>query len=403
MKVFLYGSVSVVVVVFVVILVFVDGVFNDVVKIGVFGDMLGVYFIGFSGEGVVVVVKMVVEDFGGMVFGKKIEVILVDYQNKVDVVFVMVCQWIDQDYVDMIIDFINLVVGFVVQQFVFEKKVIIMNMGLVSVDFIGKVCMKYGIYYGYDINVFFIGMVLVVMKNGGDSWYFIIVDYVFGYVLQKVMIVVVEKMGGKVFGSFDVLFVLIDFLFYFLQVQFFGVKVVGFVNVGQDMVNVIKQVYEFGLIFVGQQFVGMFVMIVDVKVFGIDVVKGLNFMVGWYWNQDDVLCVWKEKYMKYFNGVVLIFIYVVDYLLIMVYLKVVKVVGMDDLDVVCVEFGKVKIDDFFVKGGQICVDGLLEYDMYFVQVQDVMKDLWDVVKVVQIIFGNQVYVLLKDGGCLLVK
>ncbi|MFX8828862.1 ABC transporter substrate-binding protein, partial [Acinetobacter baumannii] len=57
---------------------------NDVVKIGVMDDMSGPYA-DIQGPGDVVAVKMAVEDFGGSVNGKPIEVVSADLQNKADV------------------------------------------------------------------------------------------------------------------------------------------------------------------------------------------------------------------------------------------------------------------------------------------------------------------------------
>ena len=58
---------------------------DDTVKIGVLGDMSGVYADGFSGKGAVAAVNMAVADFGGSVLGHKIEVISADHQNKPDI------------------------------------------------------------------------------------------------------------------------------------------------------------------------------------------------------------------------------------------------------------------------------------------------------------------------------
>ncbi len=403
MKAFLYGTVSAAAVALAATSAFADGISNDVVKIGVLGDMSGVYSTGFSGDGAVAAVKMAVEDFGGTVLGKKIEVISADHQNKADVASATARQWIDQDHVDMITDLTNSAVGLAVQQLASEKKVITMNTGSASADLTGKACTKYGIHYGYDTNALSTGTATAVVKNGGDSWYFITADYAFGHALQKSTTAVVEKMGGKVLGSSDVPLASTDFSSYLLQAQSSGAKVVGLANAGQDTVNSIKQAHEFGLTSAGQQMAGMLVLISDVKALGTDVAKGLSFTVGWYWNMDDASRAWKEKYMKYSNGAAPTFVHAADYSLTMAYLKAVKAAGTDDPDAVRAELGKMKIDDFFAKGGQIRPDGLLEHDMYLVQVQDATKDPWDVVKVVQTIPGSQAYASLKDGGCPLVK
>lgn len=403
MKAFLYGSVSAAAVALAATTAFAGGISNDVVKIGVLGDMSGVYSTGFSGDGAVAAVKMAVEDFGGTVLGKKIEVISADHQNKADVASATARKWIDEDHVDMITDLTNSAVALAVQQVASEKKTITMATGAATADLTGKACTKYGIHYGYDTHALPVGTASAVVKNGGTSWYFITADYAFGHALQKNTTEVVEKMGGKVLGSSDVPLASTDFSSYLLQAQSSGAKVIGLANAGQDTVNSIKQAHEFGIVEGGQQLAGMLVLISDVKSLGTDVAKGLNFTVGWYWNMDDASRAWKEKYMKYSNGAAPTFVHAADYSLTMAYLKAVKAAGTDDPDAVRAELGKMKIDDFFAKGGQIREDGLLEHDMYLVQVQDAKKDPWDVAKVVQTIPGKDAYASLKDGGCALVK
>ena len=57
---------------------------GDAVKIGVLNDMSGPYA-DITGASSVAAVQMAVEDFGGSVLGRKIEVIAADHQNKADV------------------------------------------------------------------------------------------------------------------------------------------------------------------------------------------------------------------------------------------------------------------------------------------------------------------------------
>lgn len=403
MKAFLYGSVSAAAVALAATTAFADGISNDVVKIGVLGDMSGVYSSSFSGAGAVAAVKMAVEDFGGTVLGKKIEVISADHQNKADVASATARQWIDQDHVDMITDLTNSAVGLAVQQLASEKKVITMNTGSATADLTGKACTKYGIHYGYDTHALAVGTGTAVVKNGGDSWYFITADYAFGHALQKATSDVVTSLGGKVLGSSDVPLATTDYSSYLLQAQSSGAKVIGLANAGQDTVNSIKQAHEFGIVNAGQQLAGMLVTIADVKSLGTDVAKGLNFTVGWYWNKDDASRAWKEKFMKYSNGAAPTFVRAADYSLTMAYLKAVKAAGTDDPDAVRAELGKMTIDDFFAHNAHIRADGLLEHDMYLLQVQDAKSDPWDVAKVVSTIPGNVAYASLKDGGCPLVK
>jgi branched-chain amino acid transport system substrate-binding protein len=75
---------------------------NDVVKIGVLDDMSGPYA-DIQGPGDTVAVKMAVEDFGGLVLGKPIEVVSADLQNKADIGLAIARRWYDNENVDVIL------------------------------------------------------------------------------------------------------------------------------------------------------------------------------------------------------------------------------------------------------------------------------------------------------------
>ena len=380
-----------------------DAISNGVVKIGVLGDMSGVYSTGFSGEGAVAAVKMAVRDFGGTVLGKPIEVISADHQNKADVASTTARKWIDEDHVDMITDLTNSAVALAVQKLASEKHVITMATGAATSALTGKDCTKYGIHYGYDTHALPVGTATAIVKNGGKSWYFITADYAFGHALQKNTAQVVKALGGKVVGSSDVPLGSNDFSSYLLQAQSSGAQVIGLANAGQDTVNAIKQAHEFGIVAGGQQLAGMLVLISDVKSLGTDVAKGLQFTSAWYWNQDAASRKWKAEYEKFSNGAAPTFPHAADYSLTMAYLKAIKAAGTDNADAVRAELGKMKIDDFFAKGGYIRQDGLLIHDMYLLKVKQPKDGPWDVAEVVRTIPGKDAYFSLAQGGCPLVK
>jgi len=375
------------------------GISDDVVKIGVLADMSGVYSTSFSGQGAVDAVKMAVEDFGGTVLGKKIEVISADHQNKADVASATARQWIDEDKVDMITDLTNSAVALAVQKVASDKKTITMATGAASAALTGKQCTKYGIHYGYDTHALSVGTATAVVKNGGDSWYFITADYAFGHQLEADTGDVVKSLGGKVLGDSKVPLGTTDFSSYLLQAQSSGAKVVGLANAGQDTVNSIKQAHEFGLTDAGQQLAGLLVTISDVKSLGTDVAKGLNFTSGWYWNTDDKSREWEKRYEKYSNNAAPTFVRAADYSLTIAYLNAIKAAGTDDADAVREQLGKMKIDDFFAKGGSIRKDGILIHDMYLLTVKQDGTDEWDVANVTQTIPGDKAYASLEEAGC----
>lgn len=151
------------------------------------------------------------------------------------------------------------------------------------------------------------------------------------------------------------------------------------------------------------KFVVLLMFIDDVYSFGFEMMQGFVLIDSWYWNCDVVLCQWVQCYFGKMKKM-LLSLQVVDYLLVMMYLKVVQVVGMIDFDKVMVELKKIKISDFYVKG-YICQDGSMIYDMYLMEVKKLLelKELWDYYKVFVMILGEQVFGIKQEMCCVLWK
>ena len=75
--------------------------FAQGVKIGVLNDQSGVYA-DYGGKGSVEAAKMAIEDFGGSVLGKPIELGAADHQNKPDIGGAIARRWYEVENVDMI-------------------------------------------------------------------------------------------------------------------------------------------------------------------------------------------------------------------------------------------------------------------------------------------------------------
>ncbi|SDK79091.1 branched-chain amino acid transport system substrate-binding protein [Modicisalibacter muralis] len=373
---------------------------NDYVKIGVLGDMSGVYATGFSGPGAVGAVKMAVDDFGGSVLGQPIRVISADHQNKPDVASATAREWIDQERVDMITDLTNSAVGLAVQSLASDKGVITMNTGAATTQLTNEACTKYGIHYGYDTYALPVGTATAIVKNGGKKWFFITADYAFGHSLQKNTTEVVESLGGEVVGSVAAPLGTNDFASYLLQAKASGAEVIALANAGQDTVNSVKQADSFGIVQGGQQLAGMLVLISDVKSLGQEVAKGLQFTSAWYWNYDDESREWAKRYMER-TGAAPTFPHAALYSATTAYLNAVKAAGTDDADAVRAQLNEMTIDDFFAKGGDIRPDGLLVHDMYLLKVKEASasKGEWDVAGVARVIPGEQAYPPLSESTC----
>ena len=94
---------------------------DDVVKIGVLTDMNGPASTP-TGQGSVTAAQMAVDDFGGKVLGKPINVIVGDHQLKPDIGGGIARRWYDVDQVDLIVDVPVSAVGLAVQNVANEKK-----------------------------------------------------------------------------------------------------------------------------------------------------------------------------------------------------------------------------------------------------------------------------------------
>src|SRR5580698_9296272 len=72
-------------------------------KVGVLSDFSSVYS-DIGGMGNVEATRMAIEDFGGSMFGKPIELVTADVLNKPDIAASIARKWYENEAVDMIID-----------------------------------------------------------------------------------------------------------------------------------------------------------------------------------------------------------------------------------------------------------------------------------------------------------
>ncbi|MDN5843820.1 MAG: ABC transporter substrate-binding protein [Alcaligenaceae bacterium] len=375
------------------------GISDDIVKIGVLGDMSGMYSSGFSGSGAVDAVRMAVEDFGGTVLGKKIEVVFADHQNKADIGSATARQWFDTEHVDMITDLTNSSVALAVQQLALEKRKLTISTGPGTVDLTGKACTKYGIHYGYNTYALATGTATATVKDGGDSWFILAADYAFGHALAKDTTRVVTSLGGKVIQTVNVPLNTADYSSFLLQAQGSGAKIIGLANAGTDTINAIKQAHEFGIVSAGQHLAGMLILLSDVKSMGVDISDGLRYTASWHWNLDDASRDWQKRYAKYSGNAAPTGPHAALYSGTMAYLRAIESAGTDDTDAVRAKLGEMKINDFFAKGGTIRTDGILMHDMYMLKVKTDGKSEWDLADVLATIPAEQAFVTPESSEC----
>lgn len=376
---------------------------DDVVKIGVIVDQTGVYSAN-GGPGAIRAVEMAVQDFGGKVKGKSIEVVSADYQNKVDIALSKAREWIDRDKVDMIIESTDSAASVAMQKLGAEKKRVMIFAGSATTALTNKECSPYGIHYVYDTYALATGTGRAIMQQGGDTWFFLTADYAFGNSLEKDTTAVVREMGGKVLGSVKHPLAASDFASFLLQAQASKAKVVGLANAGRDTQNSVRQAAEFGLTKGGQKLATLLVFDTDVKGMGLQVAQGLLFTTGYYWDRNDETRAWSNRFYKIHKAMPTM-IQAGAYSATMHYLKAVQAADTDTADAVMKKMKDTEINDFFTKGGKIRADGRMVHDMYLAEAKkpSESKGEWDIIKILRTIPGDQAYQPLSQSTCPLVK
>src|SRR4051812_28825531 len=271
------------------------GVSGDVVKIGVLTDMSG-QFSHESGEGAVTAVRMAVEDFGGKVLGKPVEVVVADHQNKPDVASAIARKWFDLENVDMVANLINSSIALSVSQLAKDKNRIAIVNGSGSSRLTGDACTPNSIHYAYDTYALARGTGAALMKAGGNSWFFLTADYAFGHALEADTSAVVKGLGGQVVGSVRYPIESIDQSSFLLQAQASRAKVVGLAGSGTVFVNAVKAAQEFGIRQGGQTLAGLLVWITDIRSLGLETAQGLVLTNAFYWDRDEDTRSWSKRF-----------------------------------------------------------------------------------------------------------
>jgi len=375
---------------------------NDVLRIGVLTDISGVYA-DISGKGAVEAVKMAVEDFGGKMFGKNIDVVFADHQNKADVGAAKAREWFDTGGVDMINDLANSGVALAVAGVAKEKKrhVIVNNASNVGVT--NAQCSPYAVHYAYDAYSLAHGTGKTIAEGGGDTWFFLTVDFAFGIGLEQQVGDVVRANKGRVVGAARHPLGTTDFSSYVLQAQASKAKIVGLASTGADTINAIKAAHEFGVT-KNQKLAALLLWIQDVHSLGLQTAQGLQLTNAWYWDMNDESRAFARRFQQRV-GHMPNMAHAGDYSSTLHYLKSVQAAGSDDPDAVSAKMRELTISDMFTKNGKIRADGRMVHDMYLWEVKRPAesKGAWDYLKPVKTIPAEQAFMPLSQSTCYLVK
>ncbi|WP_024575805.1 MULTISPECIES: ABC transporter substrate-binding protein [unclassified Afipia] len=380
-----------------------QGISNGAVKIGVLGDMSGV-FQDLSGASSVAAAKMAVDDFvKNEKPSFKVELVTSDHQNKPDIAVSRVREWYDVDGVDMVTDAINSAVALAVSGVTREKNRVLMVTGAGTTALINEQCSPNTILYAWDTYGISNALAGSITRSGKKNWYFLSVDYALGQAIEKDATRAIDAAGGKVVGSRKHPTGTADFSSFVLTAQNSGADVIGLANAGGDLINSVKAAQDFGIT-QKQTIAPMAATLMDIHAIGLASSQGLMLVEGFYWNRNDESRAWSERFFKERNRMP-IMLQAGLYSAITTYLKAVKETGTDDAKTVLDHMKKIEINDLFAKGGRIRADGRMVYDMYVLAVKKPAesKKAWDYLEIRDTISGKDAYQPLSDSRCPLVK
>jgi len=379
-----------------------DKISGGVVKIGVLTDMSGLYM-GNVGPGSVLASKLAIEEFGGKVAGKPIELVVADHLNKADVAAARAREWIDRDGVDVVTELGNSAVALAVMNIAAEKNRMTMATGAGASRITGADCKPTNVMWVYDTYALAKVGTLPLVQAGAKKWYFVTADYAFGHSLEGDGMRFIKEGGGSVVGSSRYPFPGNDFSSYLISAQNSGADAVAFASAGGDLQNEIKQANEFGLA-KKQKLVAMLMSIADVHGVGLQAAQGMNFAETFYWDMDDETRKFSQRFFKEM-GKMPTALQAGQYSAVLNYLRAVEKSGSDDVTEVMKTLREMPIRDAFARNAKLRADGKLIHDTYLVSVKSPAesKAPWDYYKIVKTVSGEDSFNPLSESQCPLVK
>ena len=374
---------------------------QEKVKIGFITDMSSLYS-DVDGKNGALAIQMAIDDFGGKVNGKSIELLSADHQNKADIAASKAREWIDTQGVTMLFGGTNSGTALAAAKVAAEKKRVYVNSGAGSSALTNEQCTPYTVHYAYDTVALARGTGSAIVDAGGKSWFFLTADYAFGQALEADTSAAVKAKGGTVAGSVRHPLNASDFSSFLLQAQNSKAQILGLANAGGDTINAIKAAKEFG-IDKTMKMAGLLLFITDIHSLGLKNTEGLQFTSSWYWDLNDETRKFGKRFFDKTKRMPTS-IQAADYSATMNYLKAVQAAKSVDADKVMAAWRAMPMNDFYASG-TLRPDGRYVHDMYLLQVKKPSESTkpWDYFKVVKKIPGDQIFTTKAESKCALWK
>jgi branched-chain amino acid transport system substrate-binding protein len=272
-------------------------------------------------------------------------------------------------------------------------------------DLTGKSCSPNTVQWTYDTYATGNVLARALVAQGKKSWFFITADYAFGAALQRDTSQTILALGGTVVGSVKNPAFASDFSSYLVAAQSSPAQVVAIANASIDMINLVKQAHEFGIVHSGKQLATLLTLITDIESLGLETAQGLYLASAFYWDLDDRTRAFSARFSERMHGRKPTMLQAGVYSGVLHYLKAVKDTGSVEAPAVMAAMQRLPADDDAFGQGSVRKDGRALHNFYLFQVKKPgeSKGPWDDYKLIATVPGAEAFRPMADGGCPMVQ
>jgi branched-chain amino acid transport system substrate-binding protein len=329
---------------------------QETIQIGLLNDQSGP-FADLAGPGSVFAAELALEDVGGEVGAKKVELLVADHQNKPDVGSSVARNWFAAG-VDAIVDVPNSSVALAINSIAREQNKVFLATAGVTTRLTGDACSPNTVQWAIDTWALSNSTAKATIEEGGKDWYFLTADYAFGIDMEKQTAEFVKEAGGNIVGTARHPINTNDFSSFILGAQGSGANVLGLANAGADTINSVKQAREFRVNETGMKVVSLALYISDVHSLGLELAQGLYVSDAFYWDLNEGTRSFSKRFAEKSGGRMPTVFQAAVYSSIVHYLKALdNVDSPDDGAAVVAAMKEIPTSDPAFGEGSIRVDG----------------------------------------------
>ena len=370
------------------------------IRIGVLTDMSGP-FADSNGRGSVLAAQMAVDEWGGTVSNRQVELISVDMGIKVDQAVSIAREWLDAG-VAAIVDVPSSGAALAINDLIRAKNATFLASGPGTARLTGEACSPNTVHWTIDSYALANTACQAMLTSGGKDWFFITADYVFGKDLQSAATDLLLKAGCRVVGSAMHPVGNADFSSQLLSAQAARPDVIALANGPSDTGSTLKQAAEFGMMHPGSpRFISLSMTALDIQATGLATAQGLFTVAPFYWDVNDRTRAFSQRFAARLSGKMPIFAQAGAYSATRHYLKAVAANGSTEGDVVVREMKTLPTDDDAFGAGSVRADGRKMHPFFLFRVKTPVqsKSTQDTLTLIDTVPANTAFRPLGQGGC----